>query len=39
MAHYFHKHHPTPPPLSWAVDALLMARGWMMVLQNSLRRD
>lgn len=39
MAHYFHKFHPTPPPLSWAVDAFLMARGWMMVVQNLLRRD
>jgi len=39
MVYYFHKHHPTPPPISWAVDAYLMTRGWLMVIQNWLRRD
>jgi GT2 family glycosyltransferase len=38
MVYYFHKHHPMPPPISWAVDAYLLARGWIMVVQNWLRR-
>jgi GT2 family glycosyltransferase len=38
MVYYFHKHHPTPPPLSWMVDAYLITRGWMMVVQNWFKR-
>ncbi|MGH3055251.1 MAG: glycosyltransferase, partial [Gaiellaceae bacterium] len=39
MVHYFHKHHPIPPPLSWIADGLIIARGWLMVAMNSMRRS
>ena len=37
MIHYFHKHHPTPAPLSWIVDGVLMMRAGLMVAANALR--
>jgi GT2 family glycosyltransferase len=37
MIHYFHKHHPIAPPLSWLADGLILARAWLMVATNSLK--
>ncbi len=39
MIHYFHKHHPIAPPLSWLADGLILARGWLMVAANLFRRS
>lgn len=38
MIHYFHKHHPTHPLLSWAADALILARAGLMMAYNAIRR-
>ena len=37
MIHYFHKHHPAPPPVSMLADALIMFRAALMVAANALR--
>jgi hypothetical protein len=37
MIHYFHKHHPMAPPLSWLADTLILARAWVMVAANALK--
>jgi GT2 family glycosyltransferase len=37
MIHYFHKHHPTNPLVSFFADALIMARAGLMMAANALR--
>ena len=37
MIHYFHKHHPTHPALSFFADTLIMARAGLMIAANALR--
>lgn len=37
MIHYFHKHHPTNPLLSFPADTLILLRAALMVLANTLR--
>ncbi|HTM57814.1 MAG TPA: glycosyltransferase family 2 protein [Candidatus Udaeobacter sp.] len=37
MVHYFHKHHPVAPPLSWLVDLMILTRGWLMIAANAFR--
>ena len=37
MIHYFHKHHPIAPPLSWLADALILTRAWLMIAANALK--
>ena len=38
MIHYFHKHHAAAAPVSWLADGLIMARAWLMVAANLLKR-
>ena len=37
MIHYFHKHHPTHPVLSFLADSAIMARAGLMMAANALR--
>jgi GT2 family glycosyltransferase len=37
MIHYFHKHHPANPLVSFVADALIMARAGLMLGVNALR--
>jgi len=37
MIHYFHKHHPTHPVLSFLADTLIMVRAGVMLTHNALR--
>ena len=37
MIHYFHKHHPANPLVSFVADALIMARAGLMLGMNALR--
>ena len=37
MIHYFHKHHPTHPLLTFLADSLIMLRAGVMLTQNALR--
>jgi GT2 family glycosyltransferase len=37
MIHYFHKHHPVNPIVSFVADALIMARAGLMLGVNALR--
>jgi hypothetical protein len=38
MIHYFHKHHPANPLVSFLADTLIMARAGLMLGLNALRR-
>jgi GT2 family glycosyltransferase len=37
MIHYFHKHHPTNPVLSFLADTLIRLRGGLMLVANAVR--
>ncbi len=37
MIHYFHKHHPVGPLLSWPADALILLRAVLLLAANALR--
>ena len=37
MIHYFHKHHPVPPPLSWLADGLILMRAGLMLAANAMK--
>ena len=37
MIHYFHKHHPTNPAMSFVADAFILARAGLMMAANALR--
>jgi GT2 family glycosyltransferase len=37
MIHYFHKHHPTHPLVSFLADTLILARAGLMMAANALR--
>ncbi|MBI5711023.1 MAG: glycosyltransferase family 2 protein [Candidatus Eisenbacteria bacterium] len=37
MIHYFHKHHPTHPALSFFADAFILLRAGLMMVANALR--
>jgi N-acetylglucosaminyl-diphospho-decaprenol L-rhamnosyltransferase len=37
MIHYFHKHHPKHPVVSFVADSLIMARAGLMMAANALR--
>jgi N-acetylglucosaminyl-diphospho-decaprenol L-rhamnosyltransferase len=37
MIHYFHKHHPANPVLSFLADTLILARAGVMMAANALR--
>jgi N-acetylglucosaminyl-diphospho-decaprenol L-rhamnosyltransferase len=37
MIHYFHKHHPTHPVVTFCADALIMLRAGVMLTANALR--
>jgi len=37
MIHYFHKHHPTHPVVSFFADTLILARAGLMMAANALR--
>ena len=37
MIHYFHKHHPTNPILTWIADSLILLRAGFMMAANALR--
>ena len=37
MIHYFHKHHPTHPVLSFFADAFILLRAGLMMAANALR--
>ena len=37
MIHYFHKHHPTHPVVTFCADALILMRAGLMLTANALR--
>jgi len=37
MIHYFHKHHPTHPVVTFCADALILMRAGVMLTANALR--
>jgi len=39
MIHYFRKHHPANPALDAFASVLIMARAWLMIAMNALRRS
>jgi len=39
MIHYFRKHHPANPVLDAVASVLIMARAWLMIAMNALRRS
>jgi hypothetical protein len=37
MIHYFHKHHPANPAVTFCADAFILLRAGLMLTANALR--